>query len=215
MIRGGRPIASCRSALCALRPSASALALLVVAACGGKGNGVVAAESIAIIAGASTLAVGQTVKLYVHASDANGTRLPAFDRVTWSSSVPTVASVAKTDTTGMVTGLAVGETVISATVRNGVAAQITVRVGSIPVIGLAPTAAVFTGYRGLAVAPQSISVTNAGAGTLTSLSATSSAAWLQAAFVDGVTTANPTATLRLQPSVGALADGTHSTTVTV
>src|SRR5918993_434331 len=139
MIRGGRPIASCRSALCALRPSASALALLVVAACGGKGNGVVAAESIAITAGASpTLAVGQTVKLYVHASDANGTRLPAFDRVTWSSSVPTVASVAKTDTTGVVTGLAVGETVISATVRNGVAAQITVRVGAIPVIGLAP-----------------------------------------------------------------------------
>jgi hypothetical protein len=216
MIRGGRLIASCRSAVCAVRPSASTLALLVVAACGGKGNGVVAAESIALTASASpTLAVGQSVKLYVHASDANGTRLPAFDRVTWSSSVPTVASVTKTDTTGVVTGLAVGETVISATVRTGVTAQIAVRVGSIPVIGLAPTAAVFAGYRGLAVAPHSNAITNVGAGTLTSLSATSSASWLQTSFVDGVTTANPTATLRLQPSVGALADGTHSATVTV
>ena len=216
MIRGRRPTASSRSALYALQPATSALALLVVAACGGRGNGIVSAESIALTASASpTLSVGQAVKLYVHASDANGTRIPAFDRVTWSSSVPTVASVAKTDTTGVVTGLAIGETVISATVRNGVAAQITVRVGSIPVIGLAPTAAVFTGYRGLAVVPQSISITNTGAGTLTSLTATSSASWLQPVFVDGNTTANPTATLRLQPSVGTLADGTHSATVTV
>jgi adhesin/invasin len=216
MFRGRRPTASSRSALCALRPSTSALALLVVAACGGGGNGIVSAESIALTASASpTLSIGQTVKLYVHASDANGTRIPAFDRVTWSSSVPTVASVAKTDTTGVVTGLAIGETVISATVRSGVAAQITVRVGSIPVIGLAPSAAVFTGYRGLAVVPQSISITNTGAGTLTSLTATSSASWLQPAFVDGNTTANPTATLRLQPSVGTLADGTHSAMVTV
>jgi hypothetical protein len=60
-----------------------------------------------------------------------------------------------------------------------------------------------------------IAITNAGAGTLASLSATSSAPWIQTSFVDGVTTANPTATLRLQASVGSLADGSHSATVTV
>jgi hypothetical protein len=192
-------------------------AALLVASCGrGDGNGLISASSIALTSSASpTLGIGQTVTFYVHASDVNGTRIPAFTGVTWSSSVPTVASVAKTDTTAVITGLAVGETVISATVRPGVTAQVTVRVGSVPVISIAPTAAVFAGYRGLTVPPQNIAISNTGAGTLAQLSATSSATWLQATFVDGVATANPTATLRLQPTVGTLANGSHSATVTV
>jgi hypothetical protein len=191
--------------------------LAFAAACSGsESNAVVTAESIGLTAsGAATIAVGQSVTLYVHASDANGTRIPAFSSVTWSSSNPTVASVTKADSTGIITGLAGGESVISATVKDGVAAEFTVHVGSVPIIGVAPSAAVFTAYRNSSVTPQSVAITNTGSGSLTSLSATTTAAWLSASFVDGNTTANPTATLRLQPSMGSLADGTYSTTVTI
>lgn len=216
MMRGRPLLAPRRAAHRLVQRAVPFIALVAGASCGRDGSGVVSAASIALTAsGSPTLGIGQNVTLYVHASDVNGTRIPAFAGVTWSSSVPTVASVTKSDTTAVVAGLAVGETVISATARQGVTAQITVRVGSVPVIGVSPTAAVFTGYRGLAVVPQTIAVTNAGAGTLTQLSATSSASWLQATFVDGVTTANPTANLRLQPTVGTLANGSHSATVTV
>ena len=185
--------------------------------CGSDGgSGLVTADSIALTTSASpALSIGQTLTLYVHASDVNGTRIPAFGAVTWSSSNASVASVAKADSTGIVTGLSVGETVISATVRDGVVARITVRVGSVPVISVAPSAALFNGYRGLPVAPQTIVITNAGAGTLASLTATTSAPWLQTSFVDGITTANPSASLRLQPTMGTLADGTYSGMVTI
>lgn len=194
-----------------------ALAAAAVSACSsGTGDGPVTAESIALTSDASTsLAVGQVVTFYVQASDANGTRIPRFSGATWSSTNPSVASVTKTDTSAAVTGLAVGETTISAAVRNGLTAQMVVRVGAIPVIVATPTAAVFTGYRSSAVAPQLVTISNAGAGALTSLSAITGAAWLQASFVNGQTEANPTATLRLQPSIGTLTDGSYSTTVTV
>jgi adhesin/invasin len=194
----------------------AALAALGASACKhDRGAGPAVAETIALTASATSVGVGQTAIVYVHASDANGTRIPKFGGVTWASSNPTVASVAKADTTATVTGLAVGETVISATVRANLVARIAIRVGAIPVILATPSAAVFTGYRGSNVAPQSISITNAGAGTLTGLAASASSPWLQVSFVDGITTANPTATLRVQPSVGSLADGTYSGTVTV
>jgi adhesin/invasin len=65
------------------------------------------------------------------------------------------------------------------------------------------------------VSPQAITIANGGDGTLSGLSATTSSPWLQASFVDALTTANPTATLRLQPVPGALGDGTYTGTVTV
>src|SRR4051812_16655580 len=91
-----------------------ALTAALVSACSsGTGDGPVDAESIALTADASTsLAVGQVVTLYIQASDANGTRIPKFSGVTWSSSNPSVASVTKTDTSAVVTGLAAGETTI-------------------------------------------------------------------------------------------------------
>jgi adhesin/invasin len=180
-----------------------------------RGAGPVTAETIALTASATSVGVGQTVTIYAHASDANGTRIPKFSAVTWASSNPTVASVSKSDTTATVTGVAIGETIISATVRSNLVAQIAIRVGAIPVILATPATAVLTGYRGSSVSPQSIAISNAGAGTLTGLAATASTPWLQVSFVDGVTTANPTAMLRVQPSVGSLADGTYTGTVTV
>lgn len=216
-------ISGCRSGaprVAARRPVRRVLvvgALLAAFACGhDHGNGPIAAESIALtMRESSQLAIGQRVTVYAHASDANGTRIPAFSALTWASSNPTVASVTKADSTAIVTGLAVGETVISATVRAGLVAQLAIRVGAVPVILATPAAAVFAGYRTSPVVPQTIVISNAGAGSLTSLSATSGASWLQATFANGETGANPTALLRLQPTVGTLADGSYSTTVTV
>ena len=213
MIRGRQLRASLRSGVQSL-VRASLWALL--AACGGESSGVVSAESIGLtVSGSSAIAVGQSVTLYVYASDANGTRIPAFNAVTWSSSNPTVASVTKADSTGIVTGLAAGESVISATVKQGVVAQVTVRVGSVPIISVSPSAAVLTAYRNSSASPLSVAITNGGSGSLTSLSATTTAPWLAVSFADGNTSANPTATLRLQPSMGSLADGTYTTTVTI
>ena len=203
--------------LCARGGGLAVLALLALAACNrDRGNGVPRAESIALTASRTgPLGVGQTLTLYVHASDANGTRIPKFTGVTWESSNATVASVAKADTTAVVTGLAAGETIVSATVRSGLNARITVRVGAVPVITVSPTAAVFTGYRSTTVTPQVITITNGGAGQLTGLSATSSQSWLQTSFVDGNTAATPTASLRVQPSTAGMNDGSHTATVTV
>jgi hypothetical protein len=223
MIRGFQPRdvrhaahSFARAGACARLGACSLLVGLTVACGRDASNAVVSAASIGLTASASpTIAVGQTVTLYAHASDAKGTPIPAFRGVTWSSSNPTVASVAKADTTGVVTGLAVGETVISASVRAGLVAQMTVRVGSIPVIGISPTAAVFTAYRNSSVTAQQLVIRNEGSGALTSLAATTSAPWLQASFVDGVTSAAPAATLRLLPSMTGLAEGTYNATVTV
>ena len=194
----------------------AALSALSATACKrDRGAGPVTAETIALTANATAIGVGQTATIYVHASDGNGTRIPSFSAVTWASSNPTVATVAKTDTTATVTGVAVGETIISATVRSDLVAQIAIRVGAIPIILATPGTAVFTGYRGSTVTPQMIAITNAGPGTLSGLSASASVPWLQVAFVDGVTTANPTATLRVQPNVGSLVDGSYNGTITV
>ena len=215
MIRGR--LSGCSRSLVrrSLAYTATLCAAVAPSGCKRDGAGPVTAQTLALTASATSVGVGQSVTLYVHASDANGTRIPKFSAVNWSSSNSTVASVAKSDTTGVVTGLAVGETVISATVRSGLVAQITIRVGTIPVIVATPSTAVFTGYRGAAVTPQSIVISNAGAGTLTGLSATASVPWLTTSFVGGATTADPTATLRIQPTVGTLSDGTYNGTVTV
>ena len=195
----------------------TALAATFALGCGGgDGNGPVSAQSIALTAsGAYAINVGQSVTVYVHASDADGTRIPKFSDVTWSSSNPAIATVTKNDTSATVTGLSAGETIIAATIRNGRSAQATVRVGSVPIISLSAPTAVFSAYRTVPVVAKTIAITNAGAGVLSSLSASSSASWLQASFVDGVTTANPTATLRLLPSMNGLNDGSYSATVTV
>ncbi len=216
MIRGCRPGHSRWNAHRPLPYLVAGLCAIGSTACKrDRGAGPVSAETIALTASATSVGIGQTATVYVHASDANGTRIPRFGAVTWASSNATVASVAKGDTTATVTGLAVGETIISATVRTNLVAQIGIRVGAIPVILATPSAASFNGYRGSTVLPQQIAITNAGVGTLTGLSASASSPWLQASFVDGNTTANPTAMLRVQPAVGSLADGSYSGSVTV
>src|SRR5215204_764777 len=111
-------------------PARLVLAALIASGCkSGGGDGPITAESIALTTSTSaSLAVGQSVTIYVHASDANGTRIANFSAVTWSSTSPTVASVTKTDTSATVTGLAVGQTTISAAVRSDLTARLVVQV---------------------------------------------------------------------------------------
>jgi hypothetical protein len=193
------------------------LVAIIAAACGGgDSNGPVTAQSIALTAsGSYSINVGQSVTVYVHASDADGTRIPKFSDVTWSSSNSAVATVTKNDTSATITGVSVGETIITATVRNGLSAQATVRVGSVPIIAVSAPTAVFNAYRSIPAVAKTITITNGGAGLLSALSAASSASWLQASFADGITTANPTATLRLLPTMAGLTDGTYTATVTI
>jgi uncharacterized protein YjdB len=77
--------------------------------------------SITLDPNALTVSVGQAGKIYATVRDQNGTRLPNYSAVTWTSANSSVASVAKSDTTGVVTGLAVGETQVLATVGNVIA----------------------------------------------------------------------------------------------
>jgi uncharacterized protein YjdB len=99
--------------------------LVVLAGCkeGGstdpkKGSG---PTTITLDPNALTVSVGQAGKIYPTVRDQNGARMPGYTGVTWSSANTTVATVSKSDTTGVVTGLAVGETQILATVGNVIA----------------------------------------------------------------------------------------------
>ncbi len=106
--------------------------LIVLAGCkqGGstepnKGPG---PTSITLDPTALTVKVGQTGTVYATVKDQNGTRMPSYSGVSWSSANSAVASIAKSDTTGVVTGLTVGETQVLATVGNNLIAHISVNV---------------------------------------------------------------------------------------
>jgi Bacterial Ig-like domain (group 2) len=47
--------------------------------------------------------------------------MPSYSAITWTTANTSVASVAKSDTTGVVTGLSVGETQVLATIGNVIA----------------------------------------------------------------------------------------------
>ena len=70
---------------------------------------------------ALTVSVGQAGKIFATVRDENGARMPSYSAITWSSANSSVASVAKSDTTGVVTGLAVGETQVLATIGSVIA----------------------------------------------------------------------------------------------
>ncbi|MFI5312099.1 MAG: Ig-like domain-containing protein [Gemmatimonadales bacterium] len=93
--------------------------LLLAAACGGGGHDTPAAPTpvvsrVAITGPLTTISVGQTVTLTAAAIDAQGVTL-AGQAVAWGSSIPAVATVSNN---GLVTGVAPGTTIISATVAS-------------------------------------------------------------------------------------------------
>lgn len=101
----------------ALRHLVSVLTLLL-AACGGGSSGTspggVLVASVTVSPTAPVLLVGATQQLTAVSRDANGNVLGGR-AVAWSSNTPGVASVS---TSGLVTGLAVGASTITATVEN-------------------------------------------------------------------------------------------------
>ena len=97
--------------------------LIVLAGCkeGGSTQPNKGPTTITLDPTALTVKIGQTGTVYPTVRDENGSRMPSFSGVTWSSANSGVASVAKSDTTGVVTGVAVGDTQILATIGNNVA----------------------------------------------------------------------------------------------
>ena len=101
----------------------AASVLIVLAGCkeGGSTEPKKGPTTITLDPTTLTVKIGQTGTVYPTVRDENGSRMPSFSGVTWSSANSGVASVAKSDTTGVVTGVAVGDTQILATIGNNVA----------------------------------------------------------------------------------------------
>ena len=84
---------------------------LLVLGCGGDGptEPTITVATLTMNPSTVTLGVGQTVQLAATAKDASGT--PVTTSIAWTSSDPAVASV---NGSGMVSGLSVGNTTVSA-----------------------------------------------------------------------------------------------------
>lgn len=106
----------------ALAPIAASI-LVVLAGCkeGGSTEPKKGPTTITLDPNSLTVSVGQVGKIFATVRDENGTRMPSYSAITWSSANSSVASVAKSDTTGVVTGLAVGETQVLATIGSVIA----------------------------------------------------------------------------------------------
>ena len=92
---------------------------LTVACGGGDSSGPPAVASVVVTASSSDVIVGQTAQLTATARDASGNAL-ANRTVTWSTSSTPIATVS---TAGLVTGVAVGQATITATVEGKTASQ--------------------------------------------------------------------------------------------
>ena len=84
--------------------------------------------SVTVTPASTSLNVGATVQLTATAQDSGGQAIPGAV-FTWSSSVPGVAGVSSS---GLVTGLAAGDTTITATAANGVSGTSAVHVNTGP-----------------------------------------------------------------------------------
>ena len=109
----------------AFAPIAASI-LVVLAGCKERGstepkNGGAGPTTITLDPTSLRVNVGEAGKIFATVRDQNGARMPSYSAITWSSANSSVAAVAKSDTTGVVTGLAAGETQILATVGNVIA----------------------------------------------------------------------------------------------
>jgi len=100
----------------------------VLASCKQGGTDPKGPTSITLAPPSLTVSVGQTATLYATVNDENGARIPSFSALTWTTANSSVASVAKSDTTGVVTGVKVGDTQITATVRDNLLAHVSIKV---------------------------------------------------------------------------------------
>lgn len=128
-----------------------AFIILLTAGCGGGGyggggayGGAATLSGLAITPGSETVINGTSAKLTAIGSYSDGSKADLSNTVTWTSSVPGVASVGNT---GVVTGNAVGVSTISASVSNGMYSAtsasdtVTVTTASLAGITIAPATA--------------------------------------------------------------------------
>jgi hypothetical protein len=110
-----------------LAPIAASI-LVALAGCKEGGTDPKGPTSITLSPQTLNLSVGQTATLFATVKDENGAPMPSFSALTWSSGNSAIASVAKSDTTGVVTAVTKGQTQISAAVRSNLMAHVTINV---------------------------------------------------------------------------------------
>jgi hypothetical protein len=157
--------------------------------------------------------VGRTLQLVTVLLDARGSLIQGRAVSSWVSANPAVATVSST---GLVTGVTPGPVTITAS-HEGHSGASSLMVVARPRIALSPATLYFDATQGTDPAPQTVSVTNGGSGTLSGLSVAGiqydagASGWLSASL----STTGAPATLTLQASVGTLQPNTYGATVLV
>ena len=172
--------------------------------------------SVSVTPASGSVVQGGTLSFVATLRDALGGVLT--DRaVSWSSSTPSVATV-RSD--GLVTGVAVGAPVTITATSEQRSGSATVAVVPPPRLQLSNAMVAFLATAGApSPAAKSVTITNGGGGELSGLTAGPVAygpganGWLQASLSG--TSASPSATLSLQPAIGALTPGSYTATLPV
>jgi trimeric autotransporter adhesin len=114
--------------------------VLLVAACSGFFIGSHDIASISVTPGGAFIMPQNTQQFTATATFGNNSTGDVTDQVTWTSSVPAIATI---DSSGLATGVALGNTVIKARSSNGMTASVTLTVSNHTVTSIAvnPTSA--------------------------------------------------------------------------
>jgi fibronectin type 3 domain-containing protein len=199
--------------LCLPGPSIIALVAGLLAGCNDTDVTTVGAAQVSISPPNTSVKVGETTRLAAAVLSSDGVPLSGRP-IQWTS---LNESIARVDNTGLVTGVAIGVATIRASAE-GTSGTSQVTVTSGPAIGATPATVEFTGVRnGASPGDRTVVLTNIGDGTLNGLAANVSytaggpTGWLTATLAG--TTAP--ATLVLGATLGNLAVGTYSATVTI
>ncbi len=174
--------------------------------------------NVAVQPTSATLNVGETATLTATVSSSNCVAQPG---VTWSGGTAAVG-VAGNGNQATVTAVSPTTSPVSVTATaQSMSSSSQITVLALPAIALSATSRSYTAVQGGAnPASQTVTITNSGGGTLSGLGTgtitygAGATGWLQAPGLSG-TTANPSATLTLQPVTGSLVPGTYTATVPV
>jgi adhesin/invasin len=168
----------------------------------------VALDSLYIEPDTTSIVLGDTLRLTAVGVDTAGTRF-AYTRATWSSGDAAITVEAN----GVVIGVATGMATVTASAGTKTATAL-VTVTPNPVFATSRDSVPFTGFaNGPDPAGQTVTITNAGGGTLTPVVDSmgygpGATGWVAAALSTG-----PPDTLTLNATTSALAVGTYSATV--
>jgi hypothetical protein len=189
----------------------AAAGVTLLAACQDVSVTTVPVDRIEVEPAAAVVQMNGSLRLTARVLSESGQALPGRS-VTWTSLHPGIATV---DGEGHVTPVSAGTAVVRAA-SEGASAEATVTVTDGPAIGLSTSSVNFSAPAGGAnPPPQSVTITNAGGGTLSGLAVavtySGPSGWLSAALSGSTAPA----TLTLAATTGSLAPGTYQATVRV